>query len=228
MQLNVAQAFTLVATRDVAGRPLGPQGLVTYGVAGAVLVDLGLADRITIDPDRGDRIRVLSVEPVGDPVGDDVLRRLAGTPSTVPVSAWIRLLGSARLRDDVLGHLVDLSLLVRDASRTLGVAPVMPDAWSLAAPAQVADSVRRALRGGHLDAVTACVVVLCDGCGVLYKIAEDLPPDAVARVLAHVDSPPLVGTVADVIRRLRASRGLTDGKSWRPGSLDARTRHHGA
>ena len=64
-RLNVTQAYTLVATSDVSGRHLGPQRFVNYAVAGAVFADLGIAGRIKVDLDRGDRVRVLSASRPG-------------------------------------------------------------------------------------------------------------------------------------------------------------------
>lgn len=212
MQLNVTQAFTLVATSDVAGRRLGPQRLVSYGVAGAVLTDLGIAGRIAIDPEDGDRVRIISVKPCGDRVLDGVLGLLAASPTERRVGTWVRHLGFPRLRDEVLELLVEMDLLQHRRGRVLGVAPA--DRFANRGRRPEDEVVRRislALQGERPDPVIACVIVLCDGTRVLGKVVDEVCPEAVARIVEHEYSPPVVAGVMGVIRRLRAARVLPQG-----------------
>lgn len=80
---------------------------LSRAVAGAVLVDLVLRARVAVETGR---VRVLSCEPVADPVADWFLRRLAAGPER-SAEAWID-----RLAHPVFGrvqqHLVDREMLV--------------------------------------------------------------------------------------------------------------------
>lgn len=211
MRLTVTQAFTLVATSDVAGRPLGPQRLVCFGVAGAALIDLGMAGRIALDPQRGDRIAVVSADPVGDLVLDGVLRTLSGSPTDLWVSSWIRHLGTRGLRDRVLAQLVGADLLVHDPRRTLGVSPASRFVGSGRRPeGEVVAAMAHALAGGDLDADTACLILLCDGARVLGKVVDGVPLDVLAGLDGRRELPPVAARVAGVVRRLRSARVLPD------------------
>ena len=202
---NVTRAYTLVATSDVSGRPLGPQRLVNYGVAGAVLADLGIAGRIKVDLDNGDLVRVICPEPLQDPVLDEVLGRLVESPTNLRVSTWVKNLRSNRLRTAVLDDLVDVGLLERRSSHVLGVVPAPRFRESDCRPEdEIVESVRAALRGSRPpDAVTACVIVLADGTRVLTKVVDEVPPGAVERIVADEETSEVARKVARVIKLMR-------------------------
>jgi hypothetical protein len=206
-QLNVTQAYTLVATGDVPGRHLGPQRFVNYGVAGAIFADLGIAGRIKVDLDRGDRVRVLSAEPTGDPVLDEVLQLVVDSPTQRSVGAWVMQLGSSALRTRVLDSLVDDGLLERRSSQVLGVVPAPRFREAGCRPEDdVVAAIRHALRGTERpDSVIACVIVLADGTRVLKKVVDEVPQDAVDRIVSDVETAEVVRKIARVIRVMRVA-----------------------
>ena len=206
-RLNVTRAYTLVATSDVPGRHLGPQRFVNYAVAGAVFADLGIAERIKVDLDRGDRVRVLSAEPTGDPVLDEVLRLVAESPTQHSIGTWVMQLGSRQLRAKVLDALVEEDLLERRPSHALGVvpAPRFRDAGTRPED-EVVSAIRAALRGSERpDSVTASVIVLADGTRVLRKVVDDVPEGAIDRIVADEETAEVVRKIARVIRAMRVA-----------------------
>lgn len=206
-RLDVTQAYTLVATSDVSGRHLGPQRFVNYAVAGAVFADLGLAGRIKVDTDRGDRVRVLSAEPLGDRVHDDVLRRVQESPTQRTIGAWVMRLGSRQLRAEVLDGLVEADLLERGPGHALGVIPAPRFRERERRPEDdVVAAIRAALRGTERpDPVTACVIVLADGTRVLTKVVDEVPEGAVERIVTDVETSEVVRKIARVIRVMRVA-----------------------
>ena len=212
-RLDVTQAYTLVATSDVSGRHLGPQRFVNYAVAGAVFADLGLAGRIKVEVDRGDRLRVLSDEPTGDPVHDEVLRLVVESPTQRSIGTWVMRLGSRQLRAKVLDGLVEADLLERRPNHALGVVPAPRFRELDRRPEDdVVAAIRAALRGTERpDPVTACVIVLADGTRVLTKVVDEVPEGAVERIVTDVETAEVVRKIARVIRvmRLAVASGST-------------------
>jgi len=206
-RLNVTQAYTLVATSDVSGRHLGPQRFVNYGVAGAVFADLGIAGRIKVDLDRGDRVRVLSAEPTGDPVLDEVLRLVAESPTQHSIGTWIMQLGSSQLRTSVLDALVDGGLLERRSGQVLGVVPAQRFREVDCRPEdEVVAAIRAALQGTERpDPVIACVIVLADGTRVLRKVVDHVPEGAIEQIVADEETAEVVRKIARVIRIMRVA-----------------------
>ena len=212
-RLNVTQAYTLVATSDVSGKHLGPQRFVNYAVAGAVFADLGIAGRIKVDVARGDRVRVLSAEPTGDRVHDEVLRLVAESPTQRSIGTWVMRLGSRQLRTKVLDGLVEADLLERRPNHALGVVPAPRFRETDRRPEDdVVAAIRAALRGAERpNPVTACVIVLADGTRVLTKVVDEVPEGAVERIVTDVETAEVVRKIARVIRvmRLAVASGAT-------------------
>ena len=210
-RLNVTQAYTLVATSDVSGRHLGPQRFVNYAVAGAVFADLGIAGRIKVDLDRGDRVRVLSAEPTGDPVLDEVLSIVVESSSQRSIGTWVMQLGSRQLRTKVLDALVEADLLERRPSQVLGVIPAPRFRESDCRPeGEVVAAIRAALQGTERpDSVIACVIVLADGTRVLRKVVDEVPEGAIERIVADEETAEVVRKIARVIRTMRVALSTT-------------------
>ena len=88
--LTLVEEVLLLALDDATGdlRPMPVMGL-EYSLAGALLADLALAERIDSDPQQ---IIVLSSEPTGDPLLDEPLATLAASTGPLPVAHWLRVL----------------------------------------------------------------------------------------------------------------------------------------
>lgn len=119
--LRFAEEIYLLALDDQQGviKPL-PVSALDYALAGALLMDLALLDRI--DTDLKD-LRVENVEPTGDPLLDDTLRELQSEPQTHPTAYWLKRLAdqSKRIQERVLERLVAKGILRRENRRILWV-----------------------------------------------------------------------------------------------------------
>ncbi|WP_432991637.1 GOLPH3/VPS74 family protein [Dactylosporangium sp. CA-233914] len=96
----LAEELLLLAYDDESGRATGSTIGLDLGMAAAVLVDLALAGRVAY---VGGMIVATNADPVGEPIADAVLTRVAGDTPHTPDS-WIQRLRHG-LRDRVLADL---------------------------------------------------------------------------------------------------------------------------
>ncbi len=94
-----AEALCLLLLRREAGR-LRPPGrpAARYALAGSVLVDLALADRIATDQAR---LHSIDPTPLGDDLLDPMLARIAAAANGRDTRAWLE--EAAERRDEILG-----------------------------------------------------------------------------------------------------------------------------
>jgi len=108
----LAEELLLLAYDDETGKASVSQIGLDLGMAAAVLIDLALAGRIAMD---GNLIIARSATPVGEPIADAVLAKIAGdSPHTA--ASWVQRLRH-RLRERVLDDLCARGV-VRDVDET--------------------------------------------------------------------------------------------------------------
>ncbi len=110
--IALAEELLLLAYDDETGKATVSRIGLDLGMAAAVLVDLALAGRIAYS--SGSLIAV-DTHPIGDPIADAVLARVAADGPHTP-SQWVQRLRH-KLRDEVLADLVARGV-VRDVDET--------------------------------------------------------------------------------------------------------------
>jgi anti-anti-sigma factor len=119
--LNLAEEIYLFALDDGAGavRPM-PAFALDYALAGALLMDLALANLVDNDLKT---LQVTAAGATGDPLLDATLDQLRGQPEPQPVSFWLRQLAdqSKRIVDEVLASLIRKGVLRQESRRILWV-----------------------------------------------------------------------------------------------------------
>ncbi|MBM7080974.1 GOLPH3/VPS74 family protein [Micromonospora sp. WMMD734] len=108
----LAEELLLLAYDDETGKATMPRISLDLGMAAAVLVELALAGRIAYVDGN---LAVTDPTPVGEPILDGVLGRMAADTPHSP-SSWVQRLRHG-LRDRILGDLVDRGV-VRDVEET--------------------------------------------------------------------------------------------------------------
>ncbi|MGC5018567.1 GOLPH3/VPS74 family protein [Micromonospora sp. DT47] len=108
----LAEELLLLAYDDETGKATMPRISLDLGMAAAVLVELALAGRIAYAEGN---LAVTDPTPVGEPILDEVLARIAADTPHTP-SSWVQRLRH-RLRDRILGDLVARGV-VRDVEET--------------------------------------------------------------------------------------------------------------
>jgi hypothetical protein len=106
------EELLLLAYDDVSGKAVGSRIGLDLGMAAAVLVELALAGKVAYSDGM---IMVTDATPVGEPIADDVLRRIAADAPHSPAS-WVQRLRHG-LRDRVLADLCSRGV-IRDVDET--------------------------------------------------------------------------------------------------------------
>ncbi|MEV5694289.1 GOLPH3/VPS74 family protein [Micromonospora globbae] len=122
-RLPLRDELFLLGHNDDTGHPHIHRQALALGLAGAVLIDLFLAGRITLDPtdDRpaGERwLRLHTEQPVGDLIADTALTTIRHRRTTPPVKAFLRTF-SADLYERTRAGLVAAGILRQHTRRRL-------------------------------------------------------------------------------------------------------------
>jgi hypothetical protein len=118
--VDLPEGLLLLATDDATGRIGTKSGALDYGVAGAVLTELFLQERLTL---RDGKVAVEDASATGDPVFDDALGRIAASKPR-DARHWVNKLPRTDYRNAVLDRLVDKGVLRREEHRLLWIIPV--------------------------------------------------------------------------------------------------------
>jgi len=108
----LAEELLLLAYDDETGKATGSRIGLDLGMAAAVLVELALAGRVALE---GGAIVAVNPTPIGDPIADEVLARVAADTPHTPAS-WVQRLRHG-LRDRVLADLCARGVM-RDVDET--------------------------------------------------------------------------------------------------------------
>jgi hypothetical protein len=166
MTLRLADELLLLMYDDAGSMQASAQS-VDYGLAGALLMELMLAERVAV-PDK--RVVMTDPTPIGDPLADQALARIAADGRGRKPKDWVGPL-SKGLRDQVLDRLVAAGLLRREEDRVLWVFPRTryPSA-SGAEPLPESETRRRLLAAvdstGPVDQRTAALCALVRALGI--------------------------------------------------------------
>jgi hypothetical protein len=118
--LTLAEDLFLLASDDATGRPRIPAAYLDLGLGGALLRDLALHGRVAL---ADDHVVVLDRTPVGDPLLDAALRKVADQTKPREPDYRVRHLAHGA-RTAVERRLVERNVLAPDDHRLLGVIPV--------------------------------------------------------------------------------------------------------
>jgi hypothetical protein len=168
--MRLADELLLLAYSDDGSAQLSQYSL-DPGLAGAVLLELALAERFDV---RDGRIVVADASPVGDPVLDGALARVAGDKKARKPSDWVQKLGE-NLRERLLDDLVAAGVLAREKDKVLGIFPRTryPAAHGVEPPAET-DTRQRlvaALDGGDpVPPRTAALAALVQAVGLAGSV----------------------------------------------------------
>lgn len=119
--LSFAEEIFLLALDDKQGiiKPL-PVSSLDYALAGALLMDLALQDRIDTDLTS---LSVTDPKLTGDPILDDALRELQQSAQPQPTNYWLKHFAdqSRHIQERVLARLIQKGILKQENRRILWV-----------------------------------------------------------------------------------------------------------
>lgn len=98
-----------------SGAPILHMQATSLGLAGALLAELVLLERVTV---RGAQVWVTSKAPVEDPLAQRVLELMIATPEHSDVRTWLAYFAQSAV-DSVAGRLVRGGLVTREETRSM-------------------------------------------------------------------------------------------------------------
>jgi len=209
--LTLVEETLLLTFHDKTGRPLRvPEYSVEFAVAGAVLADLALADRIDSDLET---LMVADESPTGDNVLDLVLQELASSPERQTLGHWlVRLARVGSIRKRALQRLVERGVLRRKKRRfPFSFAPHQHEVANPTQPQGIKSRLRQILTTDVIpeprDVILVC---LCHACALLGTVLKPRDLKAAAARVQQVSRMDLIGQgmleelrkTHDVIRRV--------------------------
>jgi hypothetical protein len=194
----------LLDDRDGSFLPV-PRSSLRSALAGAVLMDLALLDRIDTDPRS---LFLVDEKPTGDPLLDPTLERIAASRHGHDVPHWVwRAADDAdEIREAALARLVEKGILTREEDRFLWV---FRSRRYPSVDGKAEREVKLRIMGVLLsdeipDPRDIAIIGLCDACGILDHM---MAPRELGQARARIDQVSrldLIGqSVANVIEQTR-------------------------
>ena len=116
--LFLYEEIMLLALRDEKGTVA--TGFPEHVVAGAVLAELLLANRIEVEDTRKQLVDVIDQGPIGDPVIDECLEKITTAKRRASLKSWVqKLAGVKGLRHKVARQLCERGILRADEDKVL-------------------------------------------------------------------------------------------------------------
>jgi Golgi phosphoprotein 3 (GPP34) len=203
--VGLADEFFLIAWDTAgSGAPLLHPRATSLGLAGALLGELALAQRITI---WRAEMRVTDPRPVDDVLGRRVLHEMINAPEHTDVRTWLAYLARNSVAD-VAGRLTDAGLLRRAESRLLWRRSVRYLATNYVRAAWPAVRVEKMLVGGErMTPADMALAALVEATGLLDTILLDRRDRAAARRYLATFMATIPPPLRDLTGHVRAAVG---------------------
>jgi hypothetical protein len=184
--MNLPEELVLLGYSD-AGTPETDSNHLNYGLGGALLLELALAERVGLEDKR---VVVRDRAPTGDPLVDDALGRIAADGRDRKPGHWVQKLADGT-RDRVLDGLVARGVLRRERGRMLLVFPrtVYPPAHGVEPPVktETRDRLHAAILGSReVNPRTAALCALLMAADLDRKVFADLDRAQVKQRLKEI------------------------------------------
>lgn len=199
MSITIAEEVLLLGYREDTGRPLVGQAELDSALAGAVLAELALHDRIEL---ADQKVVVRDPTPLGDAELDAALARIAAEKRHRKPDWWVYRLRTG-LRERLLERLVGRGALTEQRSKVLGLFTVRRYPEQDARLERLTrERLGAVLAGAEPDARTAVTVAILDAARILKKV---FPYAAKTRVKEIVDGDWAGAAVAKTIAAINAA-----------------------
>lgn len=167
--LFLYEEIMLLALRDEQGTIA--TGFVEQVVAGAILAELLLDNRITVDETKKQLVRLRRAKPTGDPVIDECLEKISTAKRQGSLSKWVQqLAGIKNLKHKVAQQLCKRGILRADEDKILFLfnRRIYPEI-NPAPEKKIIERMRKAIFTDHhqVDARTVVLISLANGSDLL-------------------------------------------------------------
>ena len=170
-QLYLYEEVMLLALRDEQGTIA--TGFVEQSVAGAILAELLLEGRVSIDDSKKQWVSLVNDQATGDPVIDECLEKMAASKKRATLKNWVHKLASIKdLKHKVALQLCERRILRADEDKILLLfnRRIYPEVNSVP-ERKIIERMRKAIfsDGRNLDARTVVLVSLANGSDILSQ-----------------------------------------------------------
>ncbi|MFG1947331.1 GPP34 family phosphoprotein [Nonomuraea sp. NPDC048826] len=182
MSVTIAEEILLLAFGEDDGRQLLSAIQLDPAVAGALLAELALNERITL---RDKKVTVVNPAPLGDEELDGALARIAESAKERKPAAWVQQLQSGKLRTRLLTRLATAGVLAEERGRVFGI--FRTTRWPEldgSVEARVRERVAGALGGAEPDPRTAVLIAVMHAAKLDRKAFPGADKDRVKQISA--------------------------------------------
>ena len=187
-RLFLYEEIALLALRNQKGTVA--TSFLEHAVAGAVLAELLLDQRITIDSQKKKLVGLRDPKPTGDPIIDECLVKMASAKRRASLQAWVtRLSGIRKLRHKVARQLCNRAILRADEDKvalifTRKIYPEIDPRPEM----EIVTRLRSAIFADEdlHDPRTVTLVALADGAGLLGETFGRKDVKARKKRIAHI------------------------------------------
>jgi len=174
--LAIHEEILLLALRNDTGTVAGG-ATYAYAIGAAIVAELVLRGRVELDTSgRRPLAQVVDRAPLGEPLLDEALQRMADAKRRAALPTWVQRLGHLRrLKHRVAQGLVDRGILRADEVRVLGIFPrtVYPEVD----PAPEREIVARLERAVFIDGTevaprTVVLLSVANAAGLLRQVLD--------------------------------------------------------
>ena len=205
--LTLPEDLLLLALRDKKGTVVSSASLaLTYGLAGAILLELTILDKIVLE---GDKFIVKDATPTGDDIFDEALAKIHASKKIRKPSYWVsKLSGIKKLKDRLLERLVKQGILRREEHKVLWVIPTPRYPTLSGAPEMKRrELIRNAiLHNVEPDERTGILISLVSACSLVNEIFEKEERKAAKQRVKEIAKGETVGkAVSDNVAGVQAA-----------------------
>lgn len=207
-ELFLHEEILLLALHDEKGT-IAMDSNYTYAVAGALIAELIVRRRIEVVSGKKRFVQVVSPTPVGEPLLDEALARIAGAKRRAVISTWVsRLAGTRKQRDRIAEGLRRRGILRFEEREVLLV--FSRKTWPVVDPEperRIVERLRSAIFDGQTpDARTTVLLSLTDRAGILSRVFDRKALKERKRRIAELVADESIG--ADVKQAIEAAQAV--------------------
>ncbi|MFH1754662.1 MAG: GPP34 family phosphoprotein [Candidatus Latescibacterota bacterium] len=205
--LNLCEELLLLALHDRKGTVVSSTSMaLTYGLTGAILMELTLAGRLAIEEQK---FVLIDPTPTGDDILDEALARIKSSKIYRKPGYWVsKLSGIKKIKDRLLGRLVNQGILRREEHRILRVIPSRryPTAYSVP-EMKLRERIRTVvLKGKKPDERTVVIISLVNACNLIKEIFDKEERKAAKKRIKEITESEAIGkAVSDTVAGVQAA-----------------------
>lgn len=208
--LRFSEEILLLQLRDEEGRFVdAPSAVLDHALAGSVLMDLALENRIDTDPDN---LILVDSTPVGDTLLDPTLARIASGDQS-DARYWVEQTArqAGEIRQAVLSRLIERGVLVRLQNRFRGFRSQRYQVVGGKTESEVKLRIMGILLSDEIpDPRDVVIICLANACGVFDEVLPGYNLKAVSARIEQIRKLDLIGQAT--------FRAIQDIEKWLAGS----------